>query len=218
MSSRDQAMPLFSSALIAPLADSALLDALLVRRAAHHAFNKNSGRVDVVGVDSAGLDQMFDLRNGDLCGRRHHRVEVARGLPIDEVALAISFPGMDDCEIGDEATLHNVAFPIEAANFLALRHQGADTRLGKKCRYAGSPGPYPFGESTLGIEFEVEGTAQIKIRKELVFAHIRRDHLADLPGLAKHTRPGSVNAAVVRDYGQARHPAASDPSAQSLRN
>src|SRR5260370_14517332 len=172
MSSRDQAMPLFSSASIAPIADGALLDALLVRRAAHHAFNKNSGRVDVVGVDSAGLDQMFDLRNGDLRGRRHHRVEVARRLPIDEVALAISFPGMDDCEIGDEATLHNVAFPIEAANFLALRHQGADTRLGKKCRYPGSPRPYPFCESTLRIEFDVEVTPATKIREHLVFTVI----------------------------------------------
>src|ERR1700732_3936524 len=145
MSSRDQAMPLFSSASIAPLSDSALLDALLVRRAAHDAFDKNAGRVDVVGVDDAGLDEMLDLCNGDLRGRRHHRVEVARGLPVDEVAFAIGFPGMDYCKVGNQAPLHNVAFPIEVANFLALlRHQGADTCLGKKCRNAGPPSSYPL--------------------------------------------------------------------------
>src|SRR5580704_11173660 len=141
MSSRDQAIPLFSSASITPLADSALLDALLVRWAPHDAFDKNAGRVDVVGVDDAGLDQMLDLCHGDLRGRRHYRVEIARSLPVDEVAFAIGLPGVDDSEIGEEATLHNVARSIELANLLALRHQGADTRLGKKCRNAGAPGP-----------------------------------------------------------------------------
>src|ERR1700704_5635034 len=102
MSSRDQAIALSSSASIAPLADRALLDALLVSRAAHEAFDKNAGRVDVVGADDTGLGQMLDLRDGNLRGRRHPRVEIARGLPVDEVAFAIGFPGMDNCEIGDQ--------------------------------------------------------------------------------------------------------------------
>src|SRR6202030_1292289 len=183
MSSRDQAMPLFSSASIAPLLDSALLDALLVRRAAHDAFDKNAGRVDVVGVDDAGLDEMLDLCNGDLRCRRHHRVEVARSLPVDEVAFAIGLPGMDDCEIGHEAALHNIALPVEVANFLALRDEGADACLGEKGWNAGTPGPYPLRKSTLRIEFEFELAAEIKVGKELVFADIRRNHPADLAGL-----------------------------------
>src|SRR5580704_6278375 len=132
MSSRDQAMPLFSSASIAPLSDSALLDALLVRRAPHDAFDKNARRVDVVGVDDSGLDQMLDLCNSDLRGRRHHRVEVARGLPVNEGAFAIGSPSIIDRTIGGQATLHNAALSAEVAASLAHRPQGAGSCLGEE--------------------------------------------------------------------------------------
>src|ERR1700719_148284 len=218
MSSRDQAMPLFSSASIAPLLDSALLDALLVRRAAHDAFDKNARRVDVVGVDDSGLDQMLDLCNGDLRGRRHHRIEVARGLPVNEVAFAIGSPSMNDRKIGDQATLHNIALSVEVADFLALRHQGADTCLGEECRNAGAAGAYPLRESALGIEFELELATEIKIGKELVFADIRRDHFADLAALEEQPEPGPVDAGVVRDRSQAIDPGFPDRGDQRLRN
>src|ERR1700720_3925175 len=216
MSSRDQAMPLFSSASIAPLLDSALLDALLVRRAAHDAFDKDARRVDVVGVDASGLDQMLDLCNGHFRGRRHHRVEVARGLPVDEVAFAIGSPPMNDRTIDDQATLQKIALSVEVADVLALRHQGADTCLGEECRNAGAAGPYPLRESTLGIEFEFELATEIKIGKQLVFADIRRDHFADLAALEEQPEPGPVDAGVVRDHSQAIDPGFPDQDSQRL--
>ena len=84
--------------------------------------------MDVVGIDLAGLDQVLDLRHGDASGGRHHRVEVARGLAIDEIAFAVGLPGMDDREIGDEAALHHIGLAVELAGFLAFGDQRTDAR------------------------------------------------------------------------------------------
>ena len=52
------------------------------------------------GIQLARFDQFFDFRDGDLAGRGHHRIEIARGLAIDQVAFGIAFPGLDDGQVG----------------------------------------------------------------------------------------------------------------------
>ena len=47
-------------------------------------------------IDLARLDQMLDLGDRHLAGGRHDGIEVARGLAIDEVALAVGLPGVHD--------------------------------------------------------------------------------------------------------------------------
>ena len=47
---------------------------------------KMPGRDDVVGIDLAGLDQLLDLGDRDARRGRHHRIEVARRPPVDQVA------------------------------------------------------------------------------------------------------------------------------------
>src|SRR3954469_22577737 len=68
------------------LANGALLDLLVVWRAAEQPLYVDGWRVDVVGVELADLDQFLDLGDADLGGARHHRIEVARRLAEDEVA------------------------------------------------------------------------------------------------------------------------------------
>src|SRR5688572_29607977 len=74
----------------------ALLDALLVMGIMHDALHEDAGGVDLVGLDLAGLNQVLDLCDRDLAGRRHDGIEVARSLAIDEVAFAVALPGVDD--------------------------------------------------------------------------------------------------------------------------
>src|SRR6185503_14424126 len=83
-----------------PLPYGALLDALLVGRVVHDALHEDAGGVNVVRVDLAGLDQVLDLGDRNLAGSRHDRVEVARGLPVDEVALSVALPGVHDRKVG----------------------------------------------------------------------------------------------------------------------
>src|SRR5437016_5684447 len=62
------------------------LDGLLVPRALEDPLHEDAGRVHRVGLDGAGRDQLLDLGDRHLAGGGHHRVEVARGLAVDEVA------------------------------------------------------------------------------------------------------------------------------------
>jgi hypothetical protein len=55
--------------------------------------------VDVSGSSCADLDELLDLGDGDVRRRRHHRVEVHRGVAIDEVAVAVALPRLHDGEI-----------------------------------------------------------------------------------------------------------------------
>src|ERR1700746_975041 len=123
MSSRDQAMSLAplllcSSASITALAHRALLDAFLEGWTVHDPLHENPGCVDMVGVDCASFDQMLDLHYRDPPGCRHHRIEVACRLSVDEITLAIGLPSMNDREVGDEASFHHITLAIEFADFL----------------------------------------------------------------------------------------------------
>src|SRR6185312_13028557 len=145
-----------------PLPHGALLDPLLERVAMHDALHENAGGVDLVWLDLAGIDELLDLHDGDLGGGRHHRVEVARGLAEDEVALAVRLPGMDDRQVGEEPALHDISRAVEVARLLALGDEGADAGLGEKRRNAGAAGADSLGERALRVEFELQLALQIK--------------------------------------------------------
>src|SRR5947209_11825870 len=88
----------------------------------HQALDVDARRDDVVGIDIAGLHEVLDFRHGDLACGGHHWIEVARGLAVNEVALGIAHPSMDDREIGDKPALHDVEPAINLALLLALRN------------------------------------------------------------------------------------------------
>src|SRR5258706_2662565 len=68
------------------------LDALLVFRALENGVDKNAGCMHFIGIELAKLDEFFDFGDDVIGGRCHHRIEVARGLAIDEIAPAVAFP------------------------------------------------------------------------------------------------------------------------------
>ena len=158
--------------------------------------------MDVIGIDLAGRHQMLDLGDGDLRGRRHHRVKIARGLAIDEVAGGVALPGVDDGEIGEQAALHDVFLAVEFLHFLAFGDQRADAGLGEEGRNTGAAGADAFGQRALRIEFEFQFAREILLREQLVFTDIGRDHLLDLPRLQKPAQADAVDARIVGDDGQ----------------
>src|SRR5689334_22039475 len=66
------------------------------------ALDENARRVHTVGVDLAGLHQVFDFGDGDPAAHRRQRVEVSRRAAKHQVAVAISLPRTDQTEIGDD--------------------------------------------------------------------------------------------------------------------
>ena len=68
------------------------LDALLDAGADFDdAVDVDAGQMDLIGVELAGLDELFDLGDADAPGHCGERVEVAGGLVEDEVAVPVTF-------------------------------------------------------------------------------------------------------------------------------
>ena len=137
-----------------------------------------------------------------LRGRRHHRIEIARGLAEDEIALGVALPGVDDRHIGDEAALHDIGLAVEFAHLLAFGDDGADAGLGEEGGDAGAAGADALGQRALRIEFELEFAGEKLLLEHLVLADIGRDHFLDLPGFEQNARARPVDAGVVGDDGQ----------------
>jgi hypothetical protein len=179
------------------LAGRALLDALLGARDVDDALDVDSGGDDVVGIDLARLDQMLDLGDGEPGRGRHHRIEIARRLAVDEIAFRVARPSVDERDVGEEAGLHHVGLVVEVADFLALGDNGADARAGEEGGDAGAPGADAFGERALRIEFELELAREVETGENLVLANVARDHLLDLAGLEQDAEADPVDAGVV---------------------
>src|SRR5690606_26375340 len=94
------------------LAHGALLDALFVARALDDPLHEDARRMDVIGIELAGLDELLHFRNRDLARGRHHRIEIACCLAIDQVAFGVALPRLHDGEIRSESRLENVRLAV----------------------------------------------------------------------------------------------------------
>ncbi len=140
-----------------------------------------------------------------LAGRRHHRVEIARGLAVDKVALGIALPGVHERKVGDQAGFHDVRSPLKISLFLALGDLGADAGLGEERGDAGTTGAHTLGQCALRVEFDLEVASEKLLGEQFVLANVRRDHLLDLPRLEQQAEPRAVNAGIVRHAGEVFH-------------
>lgn len=61
----------------------------------------DTGGVDLVGLKLAGLNDLFDLNYGNPSGSGRHGVEVLGSVALDDVAVSVSLPALDDGEIID---------------------------------------------------------------------------------------------------------------------
>src|SRR5262249_10614565 len=155
----------------------------------------------MVGIDVHWLHKVLDFGDGDFAGGGHHRIEVARGLAIDEVALGIAHPGMHNREICGERALHDIALTVELALLLALRYLSPSAGSREECRNAGAARADTLGQRALRIELDLEFIREILLRKRLVLPNIGRDHLLYLPAVEQNAEADAVDAAIVGDDG-----------------
>ena len=148
---------------------------------------------------------MLDLGDREPRRARHHRIEVARRLPVDEVALRVALEGVDEGDVGDEPGLHEIGLVVEVADFLALGDVRPDAGAGEEGRDAGAAGANALGQRALRRELELELAGQIEVGENLVLADVARDHLPDLSGLEQDAKADAVDAGVVGDDGQILH-------------
>src|ERR1700761_9236893 len=84
------------------------------------ALHVDAGSVDGVGIQFTGLDQVIDLRDGDASGGGDHGIEITRGSPVDQIALAIPLPCLHEGEVRVQGGLQNVFAALEGARLLAF--------------------------------------------------------------------------------------------------
>src|SRR5436309_15844355 len=65
----------------------------LIQLALKNPFHVNRRRMNRIAVQLANIQQVLHLRDRDLRGSRHHRVEVPRRLAINQVPGTVPFPG-----------------------------------------------------------------------------------------------------------------------------
>ena len=158
-----------------------------------------------VWIDLAGLDHVFDFGNRHLRCRRDHRIEVARGHPVDEVSVRVALPRLDQRQVGDDSALHHVVVAVENLCLLALRDDRTEAGLGIERRNASPACAQPLGERALRRELEFEFAREILPLEFLVLADVGRDHLLDLPGLEEDAEAEIVDSGIVGNDGQVLH-------------
>ena len=168
----------------------------------HDALHIDARGDDVIGIDLARRHQMLHLGDGHLAGGRHHRVEVSRGLAVDEIAFVVRLPGVDEGDVGDEAPLHHIVLAIEGAGLLALGDDGAIARLGEEGRDARAARADALGQRALGVELQLQLAREKLLGEELVLAHIGGDHLPDLARLQQDAKANAIDARIVGDDGE----------------
>src|SRR5688572_9691750 len=113
------------------------------------AVDVDAGGRDHLRRDLAGLDQLIDLGDRDLCGHRHRRVEGAGGVSVEEVAELVCPQGFDEGEVGLDRTLHDVLHAVELAHILAVRESGAYACRCEEGRDAGAARSQALGQRAL---------------------------------------------------------------------
>src|ERR1700730_1852960 len=171
-------------------------------RRMHDALDENARRMDRFGIDVSRRDDVLDLRDRHLAGSGHHRIEVARRLPIDKIAFRVALICVDDRDIGDESALHDIGRAVEVAQLLPIGNDSSNSSPGEKRRDARAACPDSLRQGALRIEFEFEFAGKILPLEKLVLADIRRDHFFDLSGLEEEPQARAIDARVVRDHGQ----------------
>ncbi len=162
----------------------------------------DAGQVDVIGIEAARRHDLFDLDDTDLAAHGGGRVEVARGLAEHQVTRRIGLPGLDDGQIGDDAAFQNIGLAVELFQLLALGNHGAHAGLGVEPGDARAARAHALGQRALGVEFQLQLSAQILAHEFRVLADVGRDHLLHLAAFQQQAQTEPVHARVVGGHGQ----------------
>lgn len=67
----------------------------------------------MIRIERAFRDDFLDFGDHPTASGCYHRVEISRGLLIDEIASGISAPCLDDCQIGAQPALANLGLALD---------------------------------------------------------------------------------------------------------
>src|ERR1051325_4805059 len=181
------------------LPNGAPFDALVVVRALEDVRDEDAGRDDRIRIQLTWLDDLFHLREGDLAGGGHHRVEVPRGLPVDEVPFRVGLVALDEREVGMQRRLEEVVAPVDDTRLLPLADHRPVAGRGEEAADARAGRANPLRERALRHERVLDFAGNRLPLELLVLADVAADEVRDLLRPPQNADAEVVHARVVAD-------------------
>src|SRR5690606_15763282 len=190
----------------------------LLECALDEPIDVDAGCVDFVRIQLAWLYDLLDFGDCDTPCRRNGRIEVPGGVAIDDVAVPVRFPALDEREIAGDGSFENVVTATEGADFLAFCNRCSVTGRRVERRDARAARANAFRQSALRDELHLELTGEKLPLERGILADVGSDHLLDLPFVQQKAEAEVIDAAIVGDDGEPLDAHASDLSDEVLRD
>jgi hypothetical protein len=112
--------------------------------------------VDLVWIQLADFDQLFDLRYANFSTRCDHRIEIPRRHPVDEIPGFVSLPRFHKRHLSRDSRLEHVFLTVEFFRFLAFCEFRSEASPGVESRNSSAAGAQPFRERSLWDQLQLE--------------------------------------------------------------
>src|ERR1700686_203379 len=178
---------------------SPLFDSLLKPLTLKNSLHEDAWRMNHFRIQFSRLNQMFDFGDRYLGRSCHHRIKIARGLPIYEISPAVAFPGLDERKVGLQPPLQDVGTPVELACFFTLGNQSSHSRRRKEGRNPRSRGANTLRKCPLWTKIELHCSIQHHLFQQFIFADVSSDVPLDLTIRQQHAHAKTVYASVITD-------------------
>src|SRR5215813_12382942 len=103
-------------------------DPLLVLRPLKNRVHIEPRRVHVIRIERTEISKLFHFRNHVIGRGCHHRIEIPRRFPVNQIAPAVAFPGLDEGKVSADSALHYAACH-QLLEQLVLAHIGRNHLL-----------------------------------------------------------------------------------------
>src|ERR1700739_417724 len=142
------------------LPHGALFNAFQIIGTLEDGVDVDARRVNLIWGQVTGLNELFDLGDDVIRSGGHHGIEVTRGFAEDEIAPAVSLPGLDESKIAAQGALQHEVAAVEFTRLFAVGDHGAVTGGRVKRRNASAARSQALCESALRIQLHLQFAAQ----------------------------------------------------------
>ena len=165
--------------------------------ALNNSIYKNAGRMNLIRLELADFNQFFHFGHGHFAASGDHRVEIAGGFAIDQIAGFIALPRFYDRHVRVNRLFENKLFAVKSVRVFALGQLGAISRARIKAGDTCAACPKFFSKRALRHQLQLQLVRQYLTLEFLVFTHIRGDHFFYLARLEQKSHAEIIHTGIV---------------------
>ena len=120
--------------------------------------DENTRSMHAIRVDGAELDDFRDLGDGEIRRHGHHRIKVACGFPIDEIAPAVSPQRLDQGNVTAQRHFEHIPLAVDLAQLFAFGELGADRDRRVEAAEPGRGAAHALAQGPLREQLELDAS------------------------------------------------------------